>query len=126
MTAGLRQDFKNRGLLDQTVVIWGGEFGRTPMNEERPGVEKWYTGRVHWNKSSVMFLAGGGIKAGISLGGPSEIGFQVTKDPVRVQELNATILHLSGIDHLCLTHPFQGRDFRLTDVHGKVVEALLA
>ncbi len=125
-TAGLIQDLKNRGMLDQTLVIWGGEFGRTPMNEDRPGAEKGYTGRDHWNKSGVMFLAGGGIKAGISLGETDEIGFQVTKDPVHVHDLNATILHLLGIDHLRLTHRFQGRDFRLTDVHGKVVEALLA
>lgn len=125
-TAALILDLKQRGLLDETLVVWGGEFGRTPMNEERPGAEKGYTGRDHWPKSGVAFLAGGGVKAGATVGETDEIGYDVVEDAVHVHDLNATILHLLGLDHERLTYRFQGRDFRLTDVHGRVAAKLLA
>ncbi|MBX7164935.1 MAG: DUF1501 domain-containing protein [Pirellulales bacterium] len=125
--AALVRDLKQRGLLDETLLVWGGEFGRTPMNEDRPGAaEPGFTGRDHWPKAGTMFLAGGGVRPGITVGETDELGFHVTRDPVHVHDLNATILHLLGIDHLRLTHRYQGRDFRLTDVHGRVVEPLLA
>lgn len=125
-TAALIRDLKQRGLLDDTLVVWGGEFGRTPMNEDRPGAEKGFTGRDHWPHSGTMFLAGGGVKAGFTLGSTDELGFRVVEDPVHVHDLNATVLHLLGIDHKRLTYRFAGRDFRLTDVYGNVVEKLLA
>lgn len=125
-TAGLIRDLKQRGLLDDTLVIWGGEFGRTPMNEDRPGAEKGYTGRDHWPRAGTMFLAGGGVKPGLTLGSTDELGFGVTEDPVPIHDLNATVLHLLGIDHKRLTFRSQGRDFRLTDVYGSVVSKLLA
>ncbi|MFO0947538.1 MAG: DUF1501 domain-containing protein [Planctomycetota bacterium] len=123
-TAALIMDLKQRGLLDETIVIWGGEFGRTPMNEDRPGAEKGYTGRDHWPRAGTMWLAGGGINGGITVGRTDEIGYRVVEDPVHVHDLNATVLHLLGIDHKRLTYKFQGRDFRLTDVHGRLVEKL--
>jgi hypothetical protein len=125
-TAALIRDLKQRGLLDQTLVVWGGEFGRTPMNEDRPHAEKGFTGRDHWPHAGTMFLAGGGLKPGFTLGQTDELGFHVVDSPVHIHDLNATILHLLGIDHKKLTYRFQGRDFRLTDVHGNVVERLLA
>lgn len=125
-TAALIRDLKQRGLLDQTLVVWGGEFGRTPMNEDRPRSEKGYTGRDHWPKSGVMFFAGGGVRPGLSLGATDEIGYRVVENPVHVHDVQATILHLLGIDHERLTYRFQGRDFRLTDVSGRVVHELLA
>lgn len=125
-TTALVLDLKQRGLLDDTLVIWGGEFGRTPMNEDRPGAEKGYTGRDHWPRAGTMWLAGGGVKGGIAVGRTDEIGYRVVEDPVHVHDLNATVLHLLGIDHKRLTYKFQGRDFRLTDVHGRLVENLIA
>lgn len=125
-TAGLIRDLKRRGLLDETLVIWGGEFGRTPMNEDRPGAEKGYTGRDHWPRAGTMFLAGGGVKPGFTLGSTDELGFGAVEDPAPIHDLNATILHLLGIDHKRLTYRFQGRDFRLTDVYGNVINKLLA
>ncbi|MBL9123327.1 MAG: DUF1501 domain-containing protein [Planctomycetaceae bacterium] len=125
-TAGLIRDLRQRGLLDDTLVIWGGEFGRTPMNEDRPGAEKGYTGRDHWPRAGTMFLAGGGIKPGFTLGATDELGFGAVEDPVPIHDLNATLLHLLGIDHKRLTYRFQGRDFRLTDVYGNVIHKLLA
>jgi uncharacterized protein (DUF1501 family) len=125
-TAALIRDLKQRDLLKDTLVIWGGEFGRTPMNEDRPGAEKGYTGRDHWPRAGTMFLAGGGVKPGFTLGSTDELGFGVAEDPVPIHDLNATVLHLLGIDHKRLTYRFQGRDFRLTDVYGNVVEKLLA
>lgn len=119
--AALVQDLKRRGLLDETVVIWGGEFGRTPMGEVRQ-----YTGRNHHIDAFTMWLAGGGIKGGQVYGETDEFGFGAVNDPVHVHDLHATILHLLGLDHERLTVRFQGRDFRLTDVHGKVVQPLLA
>lgn len=120
-SAALVADLKQRGLLDDTLVIWGGEFGRTPMGEPRDVI-----GRDHHIDGYAMWLAGGGIKAGQTLGATDELGFYATEDRVHVHDLQATILHLLGLDHKKLTYRFQGRDFRLTDVHGHVVEKLLA
>jgi hypothetical protein len=119
--AALVKDLKARGLLDQTLVVWGGEFGRTPMGEPRDLI-----GRDHHIDGYTMWLAGGGIKAGQTIGQTDELGFYVAEDRVHVHDLQATILHLLGLDHLKLTYRFQGRDFRLTDVHGNVVQKLLA
>lgn len=118
-TAALITDLKERGLLEDTLVIWGGEFGRTPM------VQGGNDGRDHHNRGFTMFLAGAGVKPGITYGETDEFGFNVTRDPVHVHDLHATILHLLGFDHTKLTFRFQGRDFRLTDVHGKVVKGIL-
>jgi len=118
--AALIKDLKQRGMLNDTLVIWGGEFGRTPMNQ---GGED---GRDHHPNAFTMWLAGGGIKPGITIGETDELGFNVIKDKVHVHDLHATILHLLGFDHTKLTYRFQGRDFRLTDVHGTIVERLLA
>jgi hypothetical protein len=122
--AALVTDLKQRGLLDSTLVVWGGEFGRTPMNEARNGSK--FLGRDHHPRAFTMWMAGGGIKPGITYGETDELGYNITKDPVEVHDLHATMLHLLGIDHEKLTYKFQGRDFRLTDVHGKVVKGLLA
>lgn len=119
-SAALVKDLKQRGLLKDTLVVWGGEFGRTPM------VQGGDDGRDHHPNCFTMWLAGGGIKPGLTLGESDELGFNATKDRVHVHDLNATILHLLGFDHTKLTYRFQGRDFRLTDVHGEVVEKLLA
>ncbi|OAI46597.1 sulfatase [Planctomycetaceae bacterium SCGC AG-212-F19] len=119
-TAALIRDLAQRGLLDDTLVIWGGEFGRTPM------VQGGSDGRDHHPNCFTMLLAGGGAKRGVTIGGSDEFGFNVTQDKVHVHDLNATILHLLGFDHTKLTYRFQGRDFRLTDVHGNVVKSLLA
>ncbi len=123
--AALLKDLKERGLLDETLVVWGGEFGRTPLGENRSGF-KTVTGRDHHPYSFSLWMAGGGIKGGQTIGTTDEIGWGVEEDPVHVHDLHATILHLFGFDHEELTYRFQGRDFRLTDVHGKVVEKLLA
>lgn len=122
--AALVKDLKQRGLLDSTLVVWGGEFGRTPMNEARNGSK--FLGRDHHPRAFTMWMAGGGIKPGLTFGETDELGYNITKDPVEVHDLHATMLHLLGIDHEKLTYRFQGRDFRLTDVHGKVVHGLLA
>jgi uncharacterized protein (DUF1501 family) len=114
------QDLKQRGLLEDTLVIWGGEFGRTPM------VQGGNDGRDHHNRGFTMWLAGGGVKAGHVHGATDDLGFNVARDPVHVHDLHATILHQLGFDHTKLTYRFQGRDFRLTDVHGKVVKGILA
>ncbi len=119
-SAALLTDLKQRGLLDETIVIWGGEFGRTPM------VQGGNDGRDHHPNAFTMWLAGGGIRAGTTLGETDEFGFNAVRDRVHVHDLNATLLHLLGFDHTQLTYRFQGRDFRLTDVHGEVVEKLLA
>jgi hypothetical protein len=105
-------------------VVWSGEFGRTAMNEERDGSK--FLGRDHHPHAFTIWMAGGGIKPGITYGESDEFGFHVVKDRVHVHDLHATLLHLLGFDHKRLTYRFQGRDFRLTDVHGKVVEALIA
>ncbi len=118
--AALVQDLKQRGLLEDTLVIWGGEFGRTPMAQG--GTD----GRDHHPNAFTMWLAGGGIKPGITLGASDDLGFSVVEGRVHVNDLHATILHLLGFDHLRLTYRFQGRDYRLTDVAGEVVKPLLA
>jgi hypothetical protein len=118
--AALIRDLKQRGLLDSTLVIWGGEFGRTPM------VQGGNDGRDHHPNCFTMWLAGGGIKPGITLGQSDEFGFNATEDKVHVHDLHATILQLLGFDHTKLTFKFQGRDYRLTDVYGEVVKKLLA
>jgi hypothetical protein len=118
--AALLKDLKQRGLLDQTLVVWGGEFGRTPM------VQGGSDGRDHHPNGFTMWLAGGGIKPGVTLGATDDLGFNAVDDKVHVHDLHATLLHLLGFDHTQLTYRFQGRDFRLTDVHGKVVDKLLA
>ncbi|MEZ6057806.1 MAG: DUF1501 domain-containing protein [Planctomycetaceae bacterium] len=120
-SAALVQDLKSRGLLDDTLVIWGGEFGRTPQGEVRTNL----AGRDHHIDAYSMWLAGGGVQGGQTIGTTDEIGYDVVEDRVHVHDLQATILHLLGIDHLHLTYRFQGRDFRLTDVHGEVVQKLL-
>ena len=119
-SAALVTDLKQRGLLDDTLVVWGGGFGRTPM------VQGSNDGRDHHNRCFSMWLAGGGLKRGHVHGATDELGFNVVRDPVHVHDLNATLLHLLGLDHTRLTHRFQGRDYRLTDVHGTVVSYLIA
>jgi hypothetical protein len=119
-SAALVKDLKQRGLLDDTLVIWGGEFGRTPM------VQGGDDGRDHHPNCYTIWMAGGGVKPGIVLGKSDDLGFNAVEDRVHVHDLNATILHLLGIDHTKLTFRSQGRDFRLTDVHGEVVQKLMA
>jgi Protein of unknown function (DUF1501) len=120
----LLTDLKQRGLLQDTIVIWGGEFGRTPMNEARNGSK--LLGRDHHPRAFSVWLAGGGIRPGVTVGETDELGYNPIADPVDVHDLHATTLHLMGIDHTKLTYKFQGREFRLTDVHGNVVKKLLA
>ncbi|MEK6233816.1 MAG: DUF1501 domain-containing protein, partial [Planctomycetales bacterium] len=115
--AALIQDLKRRNMLDDTLVVWGGEFGRTPMIEASAALGR-DKGRDHHPQAFSMWLAGGGIKAGITIGRTDDLGFHVVEDPVHVHDLQAKILHMLGIDHKRLTFRFQGRDFRLTDVHG--------
>jgi len=123
--AALLQDLKQRGLLDETLVIVGGEFGRTPFREGRTAAGA-VLGRDHYPDCYTMVLAGAGLKRGFSYGETDELGFSITRDKVHVHDLQATILHLLGFDHEKLTYRFQGRDFRLTDVHGQVVRDVLA
>jgi hypothetical protein len=123
--AALIKDLKQRGLLDQTMVVWGAEFGRTPLGENRGGRPN-VTGRDHHPFSFSMFLAGGGLKGGMVHGASDDIGWGVAEKPVHVNDLHATMLHSFGLDHLKLTHRFQGRDFRLTDVGGHVIKDWLA
>ena len=118
--AALVKDLKQRGLLKDTLVIWGGEFGRTPM------VQGGNDGRDHHPNCYTMWLAGGGVKPGAVIGKSDDLGFNAVEDKVHVHDLNATLLHLLGLDHEKLTYRHQGRDFRLTDVHGHVVKKLLA
>jgi hypothetical protein len=124
-SAALVMDLKRRGLLDDTLVIWGGEFGRTPFLQgdinNRP---RW--GRDHHPYAYTLWMAGGGVKPGVSYGATDDLGINVTEDPVHVHDFQATLLHLLGIDHERLTYKFQGRQFRLTDVHGHVVKDILA
>jgi uncharacterized protein (DUF1501 family) len=120
-SAALVKDLKQRGMLKDTIVVWGGEFGRTPQGEPRDT-----TGRDHHIEAYTIWMAGGGVKPGISIGKTDEIGYNAIEDQVHVHDLQATILHLLGLDHKRLTFRFQGRDFRLTDVHGNVVEKVLA
>ena len=117
--AGLLKDLKARGLLEDTLVIWGGEFGRSPVAQKGDG-------RDHHPYGFTMWLAGGGIKGGMVHGATDEFGWYAVQDKVHVHDLHATILHLMGIDHTRLTYRYGGRDYRLTDVHGKVVETIIA
>jgi hypothetical protein len=117
--AALIQDLKSRDMLKDTIVVWGGEFGRTPMSQGG-------SGRDHHIKGFSMWLAGGGIKPGITHGATDELGYNAVEDVVHVHDLHATMLHLLGVDHKRLTYKFQGRDFRLTDVHGELVTKILA
>jgi hypothetical protein len=123
-SAALVKDLKQRGLLDDTLIIWGGEFGRTIYSQGQLTATNY--GRDHHPRCFTIWLAGGGIKPGMSLGETDDFSYNIIKDPVEVYDLNATILHLLGIDHAKLIYKFQGRDFRLTDVHGKVVRVILS
>ena len=122
-SAALVRDLKQRGLLDDTLVIWSGEFGRTPMLQATPKFGSY--GRDHHMKCFSLWLAGGGIRVGQTVGKSDDLGYNITEQPIHVHDLHATLLHCLGIDHEALTFQFQGRDFRLTDVAGKVVPALL-
>ena len=119
--AALIKDLKSRGLLENTLVVWGGEFGRTPMGEIRETV-----GRNHHIDAMTMWMAGGGVKAGFTLGETDDLGFAPVTDRIHIHDVQATILHLLGLEHTKLTFRFQGRDFRLTDVAGQVATKLLA
>ncbi len=123
--AALIKDLKQRGLLDSTMVVWGSEFGRTPLGENRVAGNP-VTGRDHHPHAYSMFLAGGGLKGGLTYGSSDEIGWAVQDKPVHANDLHATMLHQFGLDHLKLTHRFQGRDFRLTDVGGNVISDWIA
>ncbi len=123
-TAGLIQDLKQRGLLDDTLVIWGGEFGRTNYSQGLLTPESF--GRDHHPRCFTLFMAGAGIKKGITLGATDEFGYNITENPVHVHDFQATLMHLLGINHEKLTFKFQGRRYRLTDVHGKVVREVLS
>ena len=122
-TAALIEDLKQRGMLDETLVIWGGEFGRTPMLQGEPDDPN--VGRDH-HRTFTMWLAGGGIKPGARFGATDELGYRAVENPITVHDLQATVMHLLGLDHTKLTYKFQGRDYRLTDVHGEIIGPLLA
>jgi len=122
-SAALVLDLKERGLLDDTLVAWGGEFGRTPFGQGDPAKP---TGRDHFGKAYSWWLAGGGVKAGTVYGATDDFGWNITENPVHVHDMQATIMHLCGIDHTRLTFRYQGRQYRLTDVHGEVVKGILA
>ena len=124
-SAALVLDLKRRGMLDDTLVIWGGEFGRTPMVETNAGLGR-SLGRDHHPQAFTMWFAGGGFKPGVTYGTTDDLGFHVAENPVHVHDIQATILHLLGLDHKRLTFRYAGRDFRLTDVHGEVVRPILA
>jgi arylsulfatase A-like enzyme len=123
-SAALIKDLKDRGLLDETLVIWGGEFGRTVYSQGALTPTNY--GRDHHGRCFTLWMAGGGIKPGISYGETDDHCYNIVRDPVHVHDFQATVLHCLGIDHTRLTFRFQGRDFRLTDVHGNVVNELLA
>ncbi len=125
-TAGLLQDLKQRGLLDETLLVWAGEFGRTPMGEVRRGSTAGKEGRDHHPFAFSAWMAGGGVQGGRAYGATDEFGYNVVENPVHVHDLQATILHLLGIDHERLTYRHAGRDYRLTDVAGKVVKEILS
>ncbi len=122
--AALIKDLRRRGLLDETLIVWGGEFGRTPFREGRTAKSE-ILGRDHYPDCFTMWMAGGGVRGGLDYGTTDELGFGVAENPVHVHDLQATVLHLLGFDHTRLTYRFQGRDYRLTDVHGHVVHDLL-
>ena len=117
--AGLLADLKARGLLEDTLVVWGGEFGRTPFAQNSDG-------RDHNNKGYTLWMAGGGVKGGLAFGRTDDYGYEAVENPVHVHDWHATILHLLGLDHEKLTFRYAGREMRLTDVKGRVVSGLLA
>jgi arylsulfatase A-like enzyme len=125
--AALLADLRRRGLLDDTLVVWGSEFGRTPLSQ---GVNsagtKTKLGRDHHKDAFTMWMAGGGVRRATIHGATDDLGFSITDSPVHVHDLNATILHLLGLEHTRLTFRHQGRDYRLTDVHGELVTGILA
>ena len=123
--AALINDLKQRGLLEETLVVWGGEFGRTPMQENRNGKINPFKGRDHHIEAFTMLMAGGGIKPGMSYGETDELGYYGVKDQTHIHDLQATILHTLGLDHKKLTYHFQGRDYRLTDLGGRVIQEIL-
>jgi hypothetical protein len=123
-SAALVKDLKQRGLLDDTLVIWGGEFGRTPFGQNQQG--QGYKGRDHFGRAYSWWLAGGGVRKGHVYGETDDFGWNVVKDSVHIHDMQATLLHLCGINHEALTFRYQGRQFRLTDVHGKLVKGLVA
>jgi arylsulfatase A-like enzyme len=125
--SALVTDLKERGMLDDTLVIWGAEFGRTPLRQGADESGKSTNpGRDHHKDAFTMWMAGGGIKPGITYGSTDAFGFSPVENPVHIHDLNATILHQLGLDHEKLTFKYQGREFRLTDVHGRVVRDILA
>lgn len=124
--AALIRDLRNRDLLDETLIVWGSEFGRTPLSQGGAGKGNEVPGRDHHKDAYTMWLAGGGIRGGVSYGRTDDFGMDIAENPVHVHDLNATILHLLGLNHERLTYRYQGREFRLTDVHGTVIEAILA
>ena len=117
-SAALVKDLKSRGMLEDTLVVWGGEFGRTPMAQG--------SGRDHHIKGYSIWMAGGGVKGGIAYGETDEFGYNATVNKMHIHDFHATMLHLLGIDHKKLTYRFQGRQFRLTDVHGQVAKGILS
>jgi len=123
-SAALIKDLRQRGLLEDTLIVWGGEFGRTTYCQG--GLSKTNYGRDHHPRCFAIWMAGGGVRAGMSYGQTDDFSYNVATNPVEVHDLHATMLHLLGVDHRRLTFRFQGRDHRLTDVHGRVVRELLA
>jgi hypothetical protein len=123
--AALIRDLKARDLLSETLIVWGSEFGRTPLSQGGDGTSNDFPGRDHHKDAYTMWLAGGGIKGGVSHGRTDDFGMDIVESPVHVHDLNATILHLLGLDHKRLTYRYQGREFRLTDVHGEIVRPIL-
>ncbi len=124
--AGLIQDLKQRDLLKDTLIVWGSEFGRTPLRQGGSDKDKGLSGRDHHKDAFTMWLAGGGVRAGANYGVTDDFGMDVVDQGVHVHDLNATVLHLLGIDHTRLTYRFQGREYRLTDIHGAVVQPLIS
>ncbi len=124
--AALIKDLKQQGLLDDTLIIWGSEFGRTPLSQGKQSGGSGLPGRDHHKDAFTMWLAGGGIRGGISYGASDDFGMDIAENPVHVHDLNATVLHLLGLDHQRLTYRYQGREFRLTDVHGTIIKAVIA
>jgi hypothetical protein len=122
--SALIQDLKQRGLLDDTLIVWGGEFGRTIYSQG--ALTETNYGRDHHPRCFSMFMAGAGVKKGMTFGETDDFSYNIVKDPVHVHDLNATIMHLLGVEHERLTYRFQGRDYRLTDIHGNVVKQVLA
>src|SRR5262249_17032417 len=122
-SAGLIQDLKERGMLDETLVVWGGEFGRTVYSQGKLTADDY--GRDHHPRAFTVWMAGGGIKPGLTIGATDDFAYSVIEDPVAVHDLNATILRCLGIDHLKLTYKYQGRHFRLTDTAGQVLQKAL-